>query len=88
MADQPGVNVQLVHFRSFDVVKIVFLFRQFFGRSVHLVDDHDGRSTVMPCMGGRNQKTKRGLVSLRLRSWRSLGSRIAASEKSAKNDTK
>ena len=49
MADQPGVNVQLVHFRSFDVVKIVFLFRQFFGRSVHLVDDHDGRGTgLMP----------------------------------------
>ena len=41
------MNVQLVHFRSFDVVKIVFLFRQFFGRSVHLVDDHDGRSTGM-----------------------------------------
>ena len=52
MADQPGVNVQLVHFRSFDVVKIVFLFRQFFGRSVHLIDDHDGRGTgFMPWHG-------------------------------------
>jgi hypothetical protein len=88
MADQPGVNVQLVHFRSFDVVKIVFLFRQFFGRSVHLVDDHDGRSTVMPCMGGRNQKTKRGLVSLRSEILEIPGIGIAASEKSAKNDTK
>ena len=44
------MNVQLVQFRSFDVVKIVFLFGQLFGRPVHLVDDH-GRGTgggVMP----------------------------------------
>ena len=61
MADQPGVNVQLVHFRSFDVVKIVFLFRQFFGRSVHLVDDHDGRSTGLTMGAIHKQKGSRRL---------------------------
>ena len=81
MADQPGVNVQLVHFRSFDVVKIVFLFRQFFGRSVHLVDDHDGRSTgLMPWVAiteiNHNHTSLKGARRLS----------ISSSEKSVKND--
>ena len=76
MADQPGVNVQLVHFRSFDVVKIVFLFRQFFGRSVHLVDDHDGRGTgLMPWVTKKYNQTKKGARHLS----------ISSSEKSVKN---